>query len=430
MHRPIALLLVAAFTLFLVNRGHSQVPAAWAAQDATLRHFGDSVVKVPVNKKGLPQLVSWQVYERMGNRFVGTYLFGAADASLSKSYFALDNSDGRMTFGYNFALQKGEEQLRSIISLGAKANVSDGFAAIVSEGKGLRSDLGVQLKITLIGDPSVGFVGSHQTAVKDYMTYRTKKLEGDLDEWVATDHRVRKAQGLTETTERAKETEKRAEELKEELITDIVERLEEEPWYSGIWNWWATGEVYFPVTATEMLVADSADQPTPATLSTYPLTARLQGYLAYKIADGRSFLGTLGLSVMNNNSALAQELETSPFLSSITRSGTDTLQSTVVNTDDVYVLKDSRTFVSPAFEVGAVLGLFSCAPGLRIRVSMQQYLPTVGNEYTPTIWSLGLPLTLTDEDGDAKVNIEPQIRWLNGDHSIGFNLGVPLGGKL
>jgi hypothetical protein len=101
-----------------------------------------------------------------------------------------------------------------------------------------------------------------------------------------------------------------------------------------------------------------------------------------------------------------------------------------VNTDDVYVLKDIRTFVSPAVEVGAVFGFFSCAPGFRIRLSVQQYLRVKGNEYTPTIWNLGLPLTLKDEDGEATVNIEPQIRWLDGDHSIGFNLGIPLGGKL
>lgn len=424
-------LFVTAALFSLVNCCIAQTNANWDAQDAMVKQFAADVVKIPTRKDGTPALVGWPVYERMGTRFVSSYLFGAADAAPSRGYAALDNDDGRLTLGYNMRVISGEEQLKMLVTLGLKMNVSKGFAMFASEGKGIREDIGGQLKITILGDPGLLYDSpGHQDAVKRYQDYRVGMMTGGLEAWIDEDRRVRRAKGLADDTERSKELEKKKEELKEELLADMVKRMEDGKLYNAIWNWWATGELYMPISSTSIMVADSATQPTPRAFSTYPLTASARGFIALKTSQGQSILGKVGFSVMNNNSALARELETMPFLSAVARPGSDTLQTTVLGSEDVYVLKDLRSFVSPAIEAGIVVGPFGCASGFRISGTWQQYLDWWGNEYTPTIWTLGLPLTLKDEDGDPTVNFEPQLRWMNGERSFGFSLGLPLGTKL
>ncbi|MBK9416172.1 MAG: hypothetical protein IPN62_02520 [Flavobacteriales bacterium] len=424
-------LLLAIVSCLLVPICRAQINATWDAQDASIKQFAAEVTKIPKRKDGTSALVGWPVYERMGTRFVAGYLFDAADAAPSRGYAALDSDDGRLSIGYTMRAITGEEQLKMLVTLGLKMNVSDGFATIASEGKGMRDDIGGQLKFTFIGDPGLLYdTPKHQDAVQRYQDYRVGMMTGALEDWIDEDRSVRRKKGLTDDSERATELEEKKAELKEELLADMVERLESGKLYNAIWNWWATGELYMPISPTSIMVADSAAQPTPRSFSTYPLTASVRGFAALKTSEGQSVLGSIGFSIMNNNSALARELETMPFLSTVARPGADTMRTSVVGSEDVYVLKDLVSFVSPAIELGIVGGPFSCAPGFRIRFSWQEYLRWWGNEFTPTIWTIGLPLTLKDKDGDPTINVEPQLRWLNDERSFGLSVGLPLGTKL
>lgn len=404
----------------------AQEPESITNQNRSLRSLADPIVQVPVSGTDTG-LVSWFVYERMGNRFIASYLLGSADATPTRNYAALDNSDGRISFGYNMAFHKGEEQWRGLFTLGAKADVSKGFAPVYSAEKGFRESIGAQAKFTFIGNPALRFLDKHRAPVQQYVAYKDAMLDHKLESWIAQDSAARKDMSAISIEDRGKEVAKKKEELEEELIGAIIDRLEGKRLFSGIWNWWITADAYIPLTRTKVLVADSARQLEPLKTETYPLTAEVRAFLGWKSADGRSILGTLGVSVLNNNSALAQQLKTVPFLTTLGRSGADTLETTVINSEEVYVVRDYRQFLSPALEVGVVVAPSSCHPLIRFRASVQQFLNTEGNAYTPTIWTLGIPFTLLDKQKKPTVNLEPQLRLLNGVGTWGMSVGVPLG---
>jgi hypothetical protein len=422
-------LLTIAIMIGSSARLNAQYEDSLRQQDIDLRAFAKPILDV-ATKSGKSMFVSWPVYNQLGNRFVSSYFFGAADATPSKAYFALDNADGRISLGYTLPVERSDKQLKALWSFGAKANVSEGFAPVAKEGKGLQEDLGLSVKFTFFGNTALGYRKVNTAQVRRLGVYHAGMQSEDLEDWIADDRKHREVKSLEDLEERKKDYEAKAEELADELTEKLSGAIEDKPLYGSMWNWWVNAEAYCPVSQSTIQTADSATQANSVERSTLPFTFTVQYVMAKKWAKGQSILFSVGFSAINNNSALAQELETTPFQSLLSRPGNDTTQVAMVNSEDVYVVKDYNTFISPAFEVGVVGGPFGCAPWLRFRLSVQQYLPTDGNEYTPTIWSLGLPLSLKDEEGDPKVNIEPQVRWLNGEHSIGFSLGVPLIGSV
>ena len=410
--------------LFMYNTS-AQAPITIEAQDDALRSFADPIVKVPV-LNGDTGLVSWEVYERMGNRFVSSYLLGSSDATPTRSYAALESAE-QLSFGYNMAFQKGKEQWRGMLTLGLKADISKGFAPVYSADKGLRENLGGQLKFTFIGNPALQFDREHRVPMENYMKYKKTMLLNEAARWIEEDAKARSDKSALSIEDRGKEAKKKREELEEKLTTAIIDQLESKKLFNGIWNWWVTLDAYIPFAETKVMVADSATQTIPLSTVTYPLTAEARFFIARKASDGRSILGTIGLSLLNNNSALAQQLKTVPFVSSFGRAGSDTLQTTVINSEDVYVVKNYQRFLSPAIEIGLVVAPSACHPLVRFRASVQQFLYTAGNEYTPTIWIVGLPFTLLDKDKKPTVNLEPQVRLQNGVSTWGLSVGVPLG---
>lgn len=423
--RPVLLCAV----LLIAAQGKAQVELM-KAQDDTLLAFAKPILERPTTKKGTKLLMSWPVYNKISNRFIASYLFGAADASPSKAYFALDNSDGRMTFGYTLPVKREDEQIKALWSFAAKANVSEGFASVVNQDEGLQDDLGVSAKFTFIGNPAVNFKGAQADALDSLGNYKARMKRAELTRWMADDDKYRPLHTKQDTTERGKEYAAKAEKLADELKDELAEAIEDRPYYGSMWNWWVNAEVYYPVTGTKVLTADSATQVSSTERDTRPFTVKGQFVIAKKWARGQSVLFSGTVAAMNNNTALADELEKTPFNSWLTRSNGDTTQVAVVNSDEVYVVKDFKAFISPSVEFGVVGGPFPRIPCLRFRVSVQQYLKVGENAYTPTIWSFGVPLSLKDEEGDPKINIEPQVRLVNGEHSIGFSLGIPLIGNV
>lgn len=414
--------------LSITSRTHGQDTPSIAQQDTALLAFGREVTTIPIikwkNRKDTTGIVSWWVYERMGNRFVASYLFGSSDATPTKSYAALDNDDGSLGFGYNIPFHKGFEQWKGILTLGAKADITKSYAPISTVGKGFRDNLGAVVKFSFIGNPALGFLPNQPAPALKYMTYKKTVLEHEAKRWVREEGGQHDAS--TEAY-RAKEAEGKTRELREKLIMAIVDHVEDEKLYTSLWNWWITADIYIPLTRKPLLVADSASQVSPVSTSAYPTKVEGRFFIARKSPNGNSFLFTVGVSATNNNSAWAQKLKTTSFQSLFTRSAADTIYTAVINSRDVYLVKDYKTFISPALESGIVVGLCPCHPNVRFRISLQQYFKIWENEYTPTIWTLGVPLTLIDKNKKPTVNIEPQLLITNGASTFGVSVGVPLG---
>lgn len=422
-------MLAVALLLLSIHVGYAQGSTGLDAQNEMLRTFAADVMEIPKDKEGDSLLVSWPVYELMSNRFIASYLFGSADATPSRNYAALDNSDGRLSFGYNGRVNVGDARAKVLWTLGVKADVSKGFAPLFSAEKGLRENLSGQAKFTFIGNPTLNFdEGKHpRPDVLKYMEYKRAMVTNAVEQWIEEDACLRSDQSPWALEERLVAAEKRGKEAKEELVAAIADHLHSKRRYTGIWNWWMTLDLNFPLSKTTVLVADSATQAAASKVKTWPLSGEFRWFIARKRSNGHSGLWFVGFSVLRNNSALAQSMKTVPFVSALGRSGVDTLQSTIINSDDVFVVKDFKQFMSPAFETGIVVAPVGCMPLLRFRVSVQQFLAIADNEYTPTIWSFGLPFTLTDKDKKPTVNLEPQVRLLNGVGTLGVNVGVPLG---
>ncbi len=392
---------------------------------------------------------------------VASYLSDGGDLSLFSNYATLSSSDGKFSINHSFANRK-LDRVRGLWTVGAKANIAEGFAALY-ESKQLKTDLGITVKKTWISRGVVAYDNSRQpqnaseTNQKGEMdverAYILRTLETqinqkgeEIDSAVARVFRYNDIRlqvyslNQIDSMKNAlvkKKYDKLMEEYDEEFAKQQAKKLGDLKKYKWSWVGWTSLGVYIPVTPQKYTVAPNFSG-TFADEKTYPWEATLSfnGVYEQNSFAGR-FFGSLVIGIGQNNSAKTKDVEktTKDQYVNLIPVEVDTLLLGKLKSDEVYIGSFSQ-FVTPVLR-----GQLVWFPnGGNIGISLQA--DKSFGKYDPLNAKIGVPIRLKNQEGKTNVNFELQVRFADlsnsikpdksrGDKtSIGVSVGLPFSSLL
>lgn len=141
-----------------------------------------------------------------------------------------------------------------------------------------------------------------------------------------------------------------------------------------------------------------------------------------------TFTGSLTWS-NSAKSSLLKEYDYGTFIHQNTPGTSPSDTSLMGNADAKKVfVGDFKRFVIPALAARYVYFFpkFKKLPQFGLSGSLEKTFGKVNN----LNWKLGLPISLKNKEGEAKINFELQWREIQKDHTVGLSVGLPLGNSI
>ncbi len=364
------------------------------------------------------------------NRFMGTkvasYLSDGGDLSLFKNYAVLNSEDGRLSLNHNFAFTNNTGRIKSLLTAGVRADVSNAFSAIINDSK-FSDDLGVSIKYTWIGRGSAFFdsqkqkqleavaseVGPQKTKMNRQRAIIVSELFSEMKEEANTFEAMLLAldpNDLSLNDDLASLQNEARDEFYDDLRTNYLKEfakreakaLEGEGTHNLITSHWISLAMYIPLTASKYSVAQSfSTNFTDKELYPWEFNGSLN-WIFESRRWGRLF-AHLTAGVFNNSSVKSKGVDEIDLNSYKVLGGTDTLSYALLDTDDAYV-GDYSDFITPILK--GQLVWFPPKLNVGVSVLVEQNF----GDYNPLNGKIGIPVRLKGKDDDSFVNFELQVR--------------------
>ena len=383
-------------------------------------------------EQGELKLTSYRTLNSFFTTKTSTYLSQATDLSLSKAYAVLDNTDGRLFIGGTFNQKKKNSDFsRFLFTLGAKANVKDGFSKIFASNT-FNNDIGLSLKTTLFGRGTIWFnKDTDPKSQKEKVAHKRAQLNNELlnefkDELAKFKaNQVSSEEAANELTAYIDDSE---EEKKEKFATEEAKFLIKKKLFNVSHTWWLSLDAYVPVTKSTYEITPDFKSTKSNTEDYRPYEVNLvytnfwekniwtNNPLLWKGTTLLTFKGSL----IANNSVGASMIDEYGFDKYL-------VQNTIIDTMFLAKLKNNTVYVGDfeKFVTPKLSARFVYMPVSFIGVSCA--VEKSFGKIDDFNWRLGLPVSLKDNEGKAKVNFEIIWKEVHKDHIVGLSVGLPIG---
>ena len=335
-----------------------------------------------------------------------TVFSNSNDLSLQKSFFNIDASDKSFSFGYNIDFREGDplKQLDLILSIGVKIISSDGFAAISNGGDLLEDNIGVNLKLSWIGNGTIGWKtieqGKHIKKNREFLYHKYNEKVNNFNTKVLP---KLKAHDLAIYPDDANEKinakiAAESDKLFYEMLEEEIKYIEDNELYTRIWNHWFTLEGYIPVGDKIYSTTPISNNNKAQRALYYPFNVNLSWNFYVQESNKFSWFGKLISRVKGNSNIDVEGLKPEEFQSINTVNGVSTLTDPVkaINIDAYERFVTTSLRAEVAFFYKNTIGF---SP------SIEKNFGT----YDGLNWKFGIPFSLKDKEGKPTVNFE--IQW-------------------
>lgn len=465
---------------------HAQQDNCTQCIDTTLRNLNATVKDVNAGEL----LVSWPTFNKFVAKKAAYYLSGSDDLSLYKNFATANISDGRFSFGANFATYGTHRRLMSLHTVAFKSNAKNNFSNIFSGDK-LNDELSISYKYTIFINSKMFFFTSkgrsNQVSYNKGNTSFQKKAQNQKDKM--NDARVMyyyKAKvkadqykqnnpcqldcgsAMATLKDFSPNSNVKCNDIKDVLSNEFCTGYNKEVYdgfyeyelnklgtdgvkkngmYNILFTQWFSLLIDLPITANKYLVATDTSMPF-IERSARPMSLGFNYNLLVESRLG-TVIGNLGYTYKYINTISA---------------GDDTI-SKYTKADYIQYDKDNNTLISSnaknvyvgyysqfwSHVLSAQMIWFAPLPttqkiGLDFILAKEFHSRDDLNNSTikkqPLNFTAGIPLYLSDKDGKATINVEFQFRWMDindkaypdmdkkDKFTFGLSLGVPFGSKI
>ena len=412
--------------IVIYNSANAQAPKGIQRTDVDANLFNEFSVGA-----GEPKLTSYRTLNSFFATKTTTYLSQATDLSLSKAYAVLDNTDGRLFVGGTFNQKKKNSDFsRFLFTLGAKANVKDGFSKIFTS-NAFNNDIGLSLKVTLFGRGTIWFDKDESSqSQKAKVARKREQLTNELmtefkDEISKFKLNQGKSADADDLTDYINTNE---EEKKEKFATEEAKFIINQKLFNVSHTWWVSIDGYLPVTESTYEVAKDLKTPqsNKETYRPYEFNLVYTNFWEKNKFIGNPFplpgttLWTVKASLIGNNSVKASLIDEYGYDKYLLQNTIDdTAFLAKLKTNTVYV-GDFKKFMTPILSSRLV---YMPLPFIGVSGAIEKNF----GEVDAFNWRLGLPVSLKDNEGKAKVNFEIVWKEIQKEHVIGLSIGLPIG---
>lgn len=375
------------------------------------------------------------------------------DLSLQETYFNIDPTDKSLSLGYNFDNRFGDplKKINWVASLGAKFVASDGFAAIPLGNSAKKSNLGFNLKFSLIGKGVLKWksngVDRRQSIRKlkelkmsdienidsviqihrEYLNYSYNEKVNDFNDKelkkivAIIDARYPKDSIELKKKKIAEKVEEKSDELFYEMIKEEITYVEDNELYSSIKNHWTTFELYIPFGDKTYNITPITILNEATTAAYYPLNFNTSYNWYIQKSKNFSFFGKITGGYKRNNNIEVNSLEEKEFQHITTANGVSTLSTPVKAIELSQYNKFTTTSLKVEFAVFLINNTVGFSPSIEKNFG----------DFEGINWKLGVPLSLKDKEGKPKVNFE--LQWKENQtlvksiHSVGISTSLFFG---
>ncbi len=334
---------------------------------------------------------------------VGTAFSGSSDLSLQKFYTSLDVNDSSLSIGANFD-KRGDDEMKKlsfIFSGGLKIKSKDKFATVYKNGDFQEDNIGATFKFSYIGDGLIDFTSPKDLkgAIKKNREYLFKKYD------------EKTAKFSKEEIENLNIT---GDDLYIALAKEEIEYIEKNKLYNFVSDRWLSFEVFVPFGENSYKTTNDVLNESLKDRNFYAFNATLSGNYMREYASGKSIFFKAKLNLKNNNNIIVDDLTATPFQTTTIGAGGTTV---VTNSDDGYVT-DFNQFLTTSLTIEPAFFILKNTVGFSPAIELNQ------GKYNKTNWKLGIPISLKDKDGKAKVNFEIQWKEINTFNSSIHLVGI------
>ncbi|HMH22289.1 MAG TPA: hypothetical protein VK563_10955 [Puia sp.] len=417
----------------------------------SLIHELKAINRVVVNavcSTGRGDLVSNRAMNIFLSEKVGYYLSSSDNLTLYKNSVVANAAEGTLAIYHNLNQATGiDDRLRSFLSIGAKANVADAFAANYA-GRQYSNQFGLLVKQTWIGKARTSFnpcanspagnltgntpdrpaVGASQKLIMDALragilhsleteiNTRSAEFERSLDAMDAADVPGQSLEAAKTIARQKFNTDLRQEyEYKFALLQS--EALSKGFNYKVVAVNWTSISLYLPVITENFETAASLATPL-GTRHAYPLHANITHTWLWETSQsGRFFLSIAGDAFLNNSKDGYGLYKTS-FADYKSLGGADTVHAASFRSN-VFYIGDYKSFITPALKGQFVY--FPPDSHIGISFLLEQHFGT----YKALNGVLGVPIVLINKKAIPAVDFEFQVRFFDLSNKIGSGNGLP-----
>jgi len=399
------------------------------------------------------QLISYRSLNKFFAKKVAYYLSGSSDLSLFTNYAVLDFGEDKATIGWNInASKKSSNRVSDVVTISLQSAVMKNFAILFAD-KNLNNDLGLNLKYTKIFKGSAWFDNKKQTqriqaagvpltTQKAKMNLKRKLIVAEINiELIKLAfHNVLYFQNLSrlEIPDSLIEQEKEArfKILKTEAIDKYyareLEEMENEDnaVYKKAFSQWISFKSFIPITKSTFTgTADITKTPSELVSRKWMFGASYSAI--YESKRNKLFINGSAEIVKSNSidASLIDEVSIDKF--KLLSQNLDTSVFEKVNSESIY-LGNYEEFWTPSITAQVVFyPQFSKNVGIDL-----SFIKKFGKDQAFD-FILGLPITLTSQDGDSPFNIILQAKFrdinnkilpeksISDKLQIGFKVGLP-----
>lgn len=362
------------------------------------------------------------------------YLSDISDLSYSKAYVVLDNSEGKLFLGGTFNLNTKENTY--FLTIGAKANVKDGFSEYFKQSK-INNDIGFSGKLIINFGESLWHNKANTDQKKKILNnrklvYAQKLIK--LDDELGNYNRINNILEADESKEAF--LKKKDNEKAKELIDEENEFIVDNKLFNQTALAWTTLDVYVPVTQTEYNVSkdiysafsQKSFYPFSVSVSAnywlfIPATKKIRTRFFTNRIYKSSSLFSVKVDLVNNNSILADQIKMLSFDEYETYSPTVNNLMYLVKTDskDIFI-GDFERFLTPKLSAKYVFQYPFKNFSIGARVSVEKSFGKVNF----LDWKIGIPFSFNDDDNNTKINFELVTQNVMNIRSTGINIGLPI----
>lgn len=402
------------FLLPLSLRSHAQLTEDVKAKLALINQ---KVVNTSCSSgKGL--LISERAMNLLLSDKIGSYLSQFNDLSFYKNNVTFDAGDGTFSLNHNLFQATGEDtSIRTFLVVGARANVSNAFAAAFAN-KPFQNRLGVTVKKTWLGKPRTYFDCLQKQEMDAERAILLQSLLTDLDRKAVEFERnlasIKSSDIPGQNIQAVKDSLRKKfgseilDEYNKRFTVSQSQTLINRSAYKKITLSWTSISFYLPVIRQQFLVAKSLTQNSERKYS-YPVELALYHTKLYEWGNkGRLFLGIAG-TVLQNNS----------------------VQASLLNETNNVFSGEYRNFFTPSIKGQAIY----FPPDSHIGLSGQ--IEQNFGEYNVLNAFVGIPIVLIDKETAPAATFHFQVRYFDISNqvmpskswkdklSVGMTLGVP-----
>lgn len=409
------------FNLFCQLSSISQV-----SQNLNRTFFGSSYFQRPDTFS--TSLTSQEVLSSFLLKRVKTYLSQSTDLSPTRLYAVLDNTDKRLFIGGVLNKFNSANNPKWIATLGIKANIEDNFSLLFDD-NGFSNDLGISFKLTRLFSGNIKYKPKYINLLESKRELLGTRIRNAfLNDIQDYGKNIQGGTNYVTTNEISNYSNTQQPKYIKQFIEEEASVLEEKKWYGLAFKHWLSVEAYIPVTNSKEKVATSLNNPLLKEVLYRPWQFDAVYTIFIDLANKRArsfpFRGVTLISfkgsLINNNSIINEDLETYNYDKYLAHSTVvDTNFLTKLKTDKYYV-GDYKKFVTPALST-RIVRMFYPFIGLSAVYELRF------NDKTSKNWRLGIPISLIDKEGERNINFEIVWKEINKNHSIGLNIGLPIG---